>query len=86
VLAVASVGGGYQTVREAGDANAYPMPGQLIDVGGHHLHLNCTGTGSPTVILEPGGGDFSSVMAWIAPAVAAVVPHRAAATYARTRS
>jgi pimeloyl-ACP methyl ester carboxylesterase len=71
VLAVASVGGGYQTVREAADANAYPMSGQLIDVGGHRLHLNCTGTGSPTVILQPGGGDFSSVMAWIAPAVAA---------------
>ncbi len=52
VLAVASVGGGYQTVREEADANAYPMPGQLIDVGGHRLHLNCTGTGSPTVVLH----------------------------------
>ena len=47
------------------------MTGQLIDVGGHRLHLNCTGSGSPTVVLQPGGGDFSSVMAWIAPAVAA---------------
>jgi len=70
VLAVASVGGGYETVREAADAYAYPMPGQLVDVGGHRLHLNCTGSGSPTVILQPGGGDFSSVMAWIAPPVA----------------
>ncbi len=71
VLAVASVGGGYETVREKADSTAYPMPGQLIDVGGHRLHLNCTGSGSPTVVLQPGGGDFSSVMAWIAPAVAA---------------
>jgi pimeloyl-ACP methyl ester carboxylesterase len=71
VLAVASLGGGYQTVREAMDASAYPMPGQLVDVGGHRLHLNCIGSGSPTVILQPGGGDFSSVMGWIAPAVAA---------------
>jgi pimeloyl-ACP methyl ester carboxylesterase len=71
VLAVVSVGSGYQTVREAADANAYPRSGQLIDVGGHRLHLNCTGTGSPTVVLQPGGGDFSSVEAWIAPAVAA---------------
>jgi pimeloyl-ACP methyl ester carboxylesterase len=70
VLALASIGGGYQTVREAADANAYPMPGQLIDVGGHRLHLHCTGSGSPTVVLQPGGGDFSSSMAWIAPAVA----------------
>ena len=71
VLAVASVGGGYETVREEADANTYAMPGQLIDVGGHRLHIYCTGSGSPTVVLQPGGGDFSSVMAWIAPAVAA---------------
>lgn len=70
VLALAAVGGGYETVREAVDATAYPMPGQLIDVGGHRLHLHCTGSGSPTVVLQPGGGDFSSAMAWIAPAVA----------------
>ena len=30
------------------------MPGQLIDVGGHRLHLNCTGSGSPTVVLATG--------------------------------
>jgi len=69
VLALAAAGGGYQTVREAVDANAYPMPGQLIDVGDHRLHLHCTGSGSPTVVLQPGGGDFSTVMAWIAPTV-----------------
>ena len=57
VLALASVGGGgYETLREALDARAYPMPGRLIDVGGHRLHLNCTGSGSPTVVLEPGAG------------------------------
>ena len=47
-----------------------PPPGQLIDVGGHRLHLYCTGSGSPTVVLEPGGGASSSDFAWIAPAVA----------------
>jgi pimeloyl-ACP methyl ester carboxylesterase len=70
VVALVAVGGGYETVREAADANAYPMPGQLIDVGGHRLHLHCTGSGSPTVVLQPGGGDYSSGMVWIAPAVA----------------
>jgi pimeloyl-ACP methyl ester carboxylesterase len=69
-LILASVGGGYETVRESIDATAYPMPGQLIDVGGHRLHLNCTGSGTPTVVLEPGLGEASSAMAWIAPAVA----------------
>jgi pimeloyl-ACP methyl ester carboxylesterase len=70
VLLLASVGGGYETVRESLDASAYPMPGQLVDVGGHRLHLYCTGSGSPTVVLEPGGGASSSDFAWIAPVVA----------------
>jgi pimeloyl-ACP methyl ester carboxylesterase len=70
VLAIASLGGGYQTVRESLDARAYPPPGQLIDVGGHRLHLDCTGSGSPTVVLEPGGGASSSDFGWITPAVA----------------
>jgi hypothetical protein len=68
VLMVASVGGGFETVRESIDAGAYPMPGELVDLGGHRLHLNCTGSGSPTVVLEPGLGGVSSDLAWIAPA------------------
>jgi pimeloyl-ACP methyl ester carboxylesterase len=46
------------------------MPGRLIDVGGHRLHLSCTGSGTPTVVLEPGGGEMSSILGWITPAVA----------------
>jgi pimeloyl-ACP methyl ester carboxylesterase len=36
-------------------------PGQMVDVGGYQLYLYCTGTGSPTVILEAGleGDDIS---------------------------
>ena len=69
-LALASIGAGYETVSEATDAKAHPMPGKLIDVGGHSLHLNCTGSGSPTVVLEVGGGEMSSNLGWITPAVA----------------
>src|SRR5215471_14777800 len=39
-----------------------PPPGKLVDIGGWHLHLNCTGQASaaqPTVILEAGAGSFS---------------------------
>jgi pimeloyl-ACP methyl ester carboxylesterase len=70
MLALASIGGGYETAREAMDVAAYPMPGRLVDVGGHGLHLHCTGSGGPTVVLEPGGGAMSSNLAWITPAVA----------------
>jgi pimeloyl-ACP methyl ester carboxylesterase len=69
MLAVASVGGGYETVAAATDANP-SLAGRLIDVGGYRLHLQCTGSGSPTVVLQPGAGEMSSNMGWIAPRVA----------------
>ena len=69
LMALAAIGGGYETVSEALDEDS-PMPGRLIDVGGHSLHLRCSGSGSPTVVLEPGAGLMSSVLGWIAPAVA----------------
>src|SRR5215469_2572343 len=44
----------------ASQAQTPPPPGQLIDIGGgRRLHLNCVGTGSPTVLAENGGGSFS---------------------------
>jgi pimeloyl-ACP methyl ester carboxylesterase len=70
ILAVAAVGGGVEQILEAYDASNYPMAGEVIDVDGHGMHLSCTGTGSPTVVLQPGAGDMASTMAWIAPAVA----------------
>jgi pimeloyl-ACP methyl ester carboxylesterase len=33
--------------------------GQLFDVGGFRLHINCLGTGQPTVVLDSGIGGFS---------------------------
>ncbi len=35
------------------------MPGRLVDVGGYRLHLSCSGTGSPTVVLLNGLGETS---------------------------
>jgi len=42
----------------------------LYDVGGHQLHLDCTGSGAPTVVLISGLGEFSASWARIAPDVA----------------
>ncbi|HSP30052.1 MAG TPA: alpha/beta hydrolase [Ilumatobacteraceae bacterium] len=58
-LAIGSVGGLYETAAKAHDQQAYPAPGTLYDVGGHHLHMKCTGSGSPTVVLENGLGGAS---------------------------
>jgi pimeloyl-ACP methyl ester carboxylesterase len=72
VLALSAIGGLYETYREHVDNGKYAMHGRLIDVGDHKLHISCTGTGSPTVVLEPGLGEPSTAMAWISPAVAKV--------------
>jgi pimeloyl-ACP methyl ester carboxylesterase len=70
-LGLAAIGGAYETYQERQDPTAAEMPGRLVDVGGHGLHISCTGSGSPTVVLEAGLGEPSSMMAgWIAPDVA----------------
>jgi pimeloyl-ACP methyl ester carboxylesterase len=70
VLALLAVGGGVETVIEAAEAGPTADGGELVDVGGHKLFISCTGTGSPTVVLEGGLGQGSDYFALIAPAVA----------------
>lgn len=45
-------------------------PGRLVDIGGKKLHLHCTGSGSPTVILEAGASSFAIDWSLVQPAVA----------------
>ena len=52
----------YQWETTRRDLAATPPPGQLVDVGGHRLHLWCIGSGQPVVIHDSGiGGD---ALAW----------------------
>jgi pimeloyl-ACP methyl ester carboxylesterase len=50
---------------------SYPPPGQLVDIGGYRLHINCQGTGSPTVVMEAGLTDPSLMWALVQPQIAA---------------
>ncbi len=70
VMVAAAVGGAIETVGLASDQRSYAMPGQLYDVGGHRLHLNCTGSGGPTVVLLGGMGETSAAWGLVQPAVA----------------
>jgi len=45
-------------------------PGKMVDIGGRKLHLNCTGKGSPTVVLESGLGDSSLAWSLVQPKLA----------------
>ena len=49
----------YEAIASRADARRHPEPGKLVDIGGYRLKLNCTGAGSPTVVLESGLGDVS---------------------------
>lgn len=70
-LALGAVGCSYQTVQSSLDHRVDAMPGRDYDVGGRRLHLDCTGAGSPTVVLQNGLGETSAHWAWITRPVAA---------------
>jgi pimeloyl-ACP methyl ester carboxylesterase len=42
------------------EAQTSPAPiGKMVDLGGHRLHLHCTGRGTPTVVVEMGFEEYS---------------------------
>ena len=44
-------------------------PGKFIVIGGHKMHLHCTGSGTPTVVVEAGVGDISTDWVFVQTAV-----------------
>jgi len=57
------VGVVYEALGRRNAATDHPLRGQRIDVGGRQMHIDCRGTGSPTVILESGMGT-SGTLDW----------------------
>jgi pimeloyl-ACP methyl ester carboxylesterase len=47
----------YEARAERRDAEEKTAPGQMVDVGGHRLHLHCKGAGGPTVVIEQGAAE-----------------------------
>ena len=60
LLVLAVVGVIYQVIATQRAEQAYPPPGEMVDVGGHRLHIACVGQGSPTVVLEAALGTTSA--------------------------
>ena len=50
----------------------YAAPGRLVPVGDHMLHLHCTGTGSPLVVLESGLGGTNLDWTFVQPKIAGI--------------
>jgi pimeloyl-ACP methyl ester carboxylesterase len=70
VVLVAFAGGVYEWITTRKELAATPPPGRLVDIGGHRLHIWCTGDGAPSVILESGLGGSSVDWGFVQPEVA----------------
>jgi pimeloyl-ACP methyl ester carboxylesterase len=71
LLILAAVWGAtWQWLASRKDLASTPPPGRLVDVGGHRLHLWCTGAGAPAVILENGLGGSTAAWGFVQPEVA----------------
>ena len=64
------IGSVYQAVAAARDLRNHPPPGRLIDIEGCCLHVQMSGCGGPSVVLEAGLGGMSSAWGWIQPEAA----------------
>jgi pimeloyl-ACP methyl ester carboxylesterase len=68
----ALTGATYQWLATRQELAATPPPGHLVDIGGHRLHLWCTGDGAPAVILDTGLGGSSAGWGFVQPEVARI--------------
>ena len=70
VLLLAAAGATYQSIATRAEARRSPEAGRLVDVGGYRLKINCTGQGSPRVVLEAGLSDVSVEWEHVQPEIA----------------
>jgi pimeloyl-ACP methyl ester carboxylesterase len=70
VAVLALAGMIYQCVATDRALRRFPPPGELVDLGGHRLHLHCVGEGSPTVVMESGSFGWSLDWSLVQPRVA----------------
>src|SRR4051794_10434382 len=65
VLSLIAVGGGVGTVMAPPSSTPAPASGRPYLANGHRLYLNCVGSGSPTVVLFSGLGEWTPNWAWV---------------------
>ena len=70
ILLLAAVGAAYESLAEYRDRQVFSPHGQMIDVGGYRLHIDCSGEGSPTVVLDSGAGEPGREWALVQPEIA----------------
>jgi pimeloyl-ACP methyl ester carboxylesterase len=64
LLAVAVlIGASWEAMGRRSATTDHPIAGALVDIGGRRIHIDCRGTGSPTVVLIH-GLDTGGAMSW----------------------
>src|SRR5262245_46391787 len=64
------LGFAYEALTAAYDTWRYPPPGRLVAIDGHRMHVNCTGAGRPTVVMDAGLGGWSLDWSLVQPEIA----------------
>lgn len=62
---LACAGPAWPAARFANDRAA--LPGRVVSVQGHGMYIHCSGSGSPTVVLDSGLGDSALVWSRVQP-------------------
>jgi pimeloyl-ACP methyl ester carboxylesterase len=55
LLLIAGIGAGRQILAERREVDRFPAPGLLVDIVGRRLHVLCSGSGAPGVLIEASG-------------------------------
>ncbi len=61
LILIVIVGAIYEALGRRAAARDFPPPGKRVDIGGRSIHIDCRGSGSPTVVFEAGLGSGGSV-------------------------
>ncbi len=70
-IVIVAIAVGASTAFNASASHHYwamhPVPGRIYTVNGYKMHMNCTGTGSPTIILDAGLGNDWTIWGKVQP-------------------
>lgn len=71
LMVLACAGAAYHWLATLRAEREYPMPGELVDIGSHRMHIHKRGSGSPTVVIDTGlsaaSWEYETVADGIAP-------------------
>jgi len=70
IVSLAMIGALYEMIGRWRDAQRFPQRGHFVQAGSIHMNIDCSGQGSPTVILESGSGGPSVDWLMVQPEVA----------------